>query len=139
MTNTSCIFCKIIGNEISAEIIYQTDDFIAIVDIAPANFGHSLLIPKVHFENIHTLPANILEKMGPEIKKLSDAIKRAVNADGISVIINNGEASGQVIFHSHIHIVPRFLNDGFHWWPTKKYENSEKMEEIGEKIRKEIE
>lgn len=130
-----CIFCKIIRKEISAQIIHEDEYFLSFVDMKPANFGHSLIIPKEHHENIYTIPNNILERLGPEIKKLSLAVKKAVNADGINVIVNNEPAAGQLVFHSHTHIVPRFENDGLKWWPGKDYDYPEQMKEIRDKIR----
>ncbi len=130
-----CIFCKIINKEIPAEIIYENEDFLAFVDILPNNFGHSLLLPKKHYENIYTLPNNILTKLGPEIQKLSTAIKKAMKADGINVDMNNDSAAGQKIFHAHFHIIPRFTNDGLkHFKDIKKYQYPKQIEEIAEKI-----
>ncbi len=138
MTDPNCIFCKIVNKEIPALITYEDSDFISFVDIEPNNFGHSLLIPKEHYKNVYTLPKNILEKLGEKIQKISVAVKQAVNADGINVIINNDPAAGQLVFHSHIHILPRFKNDGFEWWPKKEYEYPEQIKEIAEKIRNSI-
>jgi histidine triad (HIT) family protein len=134
MHDPNCIFCKIIKKEIPAEIVYENDDFICFLDIGPNNLGHSLLLPKAHYENIYSLPKDILEKFGGEIQKLSIAIKKAVKADGINVILNNDPAAGQIIFHSHTHIIPRFNNDGFKWWPKIGYKDGE-IEKIGKKIR----
>ncbi len=108
MTDPNCIFCKIVNKEIPAAIIHETDDFLAFVNTQPVNFGHSLVIPKNHFDNIYDLPKEVLEKLGEELQTVSVGIKKAMKAEGINVDMNNDAAAGQVIFHAHFHIIPRF-------------------------------
>jgi histidine triad (HIT) family protein len=131
----NCIFCKIIEKEIPAEIIYEDDQFISIVDIQPNNLGHSLLIPKDHFENIYTMQGGALEDLGKEIQKLSLAVKKAFSADGINVHMNNDPAAGQIIFHAHIHIIPRFHGDGLKHFALKEGFTQEDIKNAGQKIR----
>ena len=138
MKDENCIFCKIVAREIPTEIIAETEHTVSFVDIMPANFGHSLVIPKEHFANIHELPEEIASVVFKEAKRLATAVQSAVGADGINIIMNNGKASGQVIFHAHVHIIPRLETDGFTWWPPKKYEFPTQMQELGEKIRKNL-
>lgn len=133
-----CIFCKIVRKEIPACIIHETDDVIAFVDLKPNNFGHSLVMPKKHLKNVYDLTPEVWSYLGPEITKISKAVKKAVNADGINVHMNNDPASGQVIFHQHTHIIPRFEKDDFTLFPQKEYEYPEQINEIREKIRKEL-
>lgn len=111
-----CLFCKIIKGEIPCQKVYEDDTFFAFLDIHPINLGHTLLLPKNHHRNLFDLPTNILEKIGPLIKKIALAVREASCADGINIGWNNETAAGQVIFHSHIHIIPRFNNDGFVQW-----------------------
>lgn len=138
MNKEDCIFCKIIRKEIPAVIIDETDDYIAFVDRQPNNFGHSLVVPKVHYENIYTLEGNALISFGREIQKISKAVKSGVKADGINVHMNNDPVAGQEIFHAHVHIIPRFESDGLKHWPPKEYEYPNQIEEIGEKIRQQL-
>jgi histidine triad (HIT) family protein len=134
-----CIFCKIIKGEIPSYKLYEDDVFIAILDIRPVHFGHSLLIPKKHFVNIYDTPQDIGEKIYPVLTKLSIAIKKATNCDGLNVIQNNEEAGGQEVFHSHIHIIPRFKNDGIKFSHIhKSYENNEEMKKMAENIKNNI-
>jgi histidine triad (HIT) family protein len=130
-----CIFCKIIRKEIPANIIHETDDVIAFVDLHPNNFGHSLVMPKKHVRNVYELTPEIWSYLGPEITKISEAVKRAVDADGINVHMNNDSASGQIIFHQHTHIIPRYENDGLKHFLQKDYEYPDQIKEIAEKIR----
>lgn len=135
MKDETCIFCKIIAKEIPTVVIAETANTLSFVDIMPANFGHSLVIPKGHYANIHEMPEEITGEVFREAKRLATAVKSAVGAEGVNIIMNNGAASGQVIFHAHVHIIPRFENDGFKWWPTKEYETPTQMQELGEKIK----
>lgn len=131
----SCLFCKIIAGEIPCTKIYEDDTVLAFLDINPVNIGHTLVIPKAHHINLYETPNDDLAHMMPVIKKLSIAIKSALNADGINIEMNNDTTAGQLIFHTHIHIIPRFQGDGFtHWHGTRGYNEGE-MEEVGEKIK----
>lgn len=130
----NCIFCKIIKGEISSEKIYEDENVFAFLDINPVNIGHTLLIPKKHSQNIFDTETTTLEKITPALKKLSLSIKNAVKADGINIISNNGGAAGQLVFHLHLHIIPRFTNDGFKHWHGKNY-SKEEMTETAEKIK----
>lgn len=135
MTNSDCIFCKIIAKEIPAEIIHETKDTIAIVDLQPNNIGHSLVIPKAHYENIYSLPNDLISTLFQEVRDVSLAVKNATHADGMNIHINNEQAAGQVIFHSHIHIIPRFYNDGLKHFDLKQYEYPDQIHDVGRKIR----
>ncbi len=120
------IFSKIIANEIPAEIIYEDELVLAFLDINPINKGHTLVIPKVAFENIFDADEEVFAHMAVVAKRLGNCLKDAVQADGINLIMNNGTAAGQEVFHAHLHIIPRFANDGA--FPTPQhvtYEDNE--------------
>lgn len=111
-----CLFCKIIAGTVPAEKVYEDKNFIAFLDIKPVNLGHTLLVPKEHSRNIFDTSDELLSMAGPLLKKLSHAVKEATKADGITIGWNNEPAGGQLIFHTHIHVMPRFSNDGHvHW------------------------
>lgn len=131
----SCIFCKIVKKEIPADIVYEDKDCLAFLDIAPINPGHVLLVPKKHYENLYDLPDETLSKLAPIIKKLAIAVKKTVNAGGINIGMNNERPAGQLVPHAHLHIIPRFANDGLRHWPGKPYPKGESLE-TAEKIRK---
>jgi len=132
-----CIFCKIISGEIPSEKIYENDKIMAFLDISPINLGHTLVIPKAHFETIAEMPDNILAELMAKTKMLSTAITKATKADGFNIGINNGKAAGQLVPHSHLHIIPRFKEDGLKSWPGKTYAEGE-SKTIAEKIKKEL-
>ena len=128
-----CLFCKIIKGEIPSTKVYEDNKVYAFLDIAPVNKGHTLVIPKDHAVNILDIKEEDLDAVSHVVRKLVPAIKQTVNADGINVMSSNGKAAGQVIMHSHIHIIPRFENDGLNHWPQGKYEDKE-ADNIKEKI-----
>ncbi|QQR76986.1 HIT family protein [Candidatus Nomurabacteria bacterium] len=130
----SCIFCKIIKGEIPCTKVYEDEVGLAFLDVNPINPGHTLLIPKEHHENIHEMPDELLEKLMPTAKKIANAIKFSIGATGINIGQNNGTDAGQVIWHYHMHIIPRFAGDGLKHWPGKPYMLGE-AEETAEKIK----
>ena len=130
----NCLFCKIINGEIPAAKVYEDEYSYAFLDIKPINPGHTLLVPKKHYTNIYETPDELLSKLAPIIKKLSIAGKKAVGADGMIVSMNNEPAAGQVVFHSHIHIVPRFQNDGYEHWHGTPYRDGE-AEKVSDQIK----
>ena len=131
----TCLFCKIIANEIPSQKIYEDDEVLAFLDINPVNIGHTLVVPKAHYANLYETPDEALVRMMTVVKKLSMAIKSAVGADGINIEMNNEPAAGQIIFHSHIHIVPRFSSDGFkHWRGARGYNEGEDTN-VAQKIK----
>ncbi|MCE9549245.1 HIT domain-containing protein, partial [Candidatus Nomurabacteria bacterium] len=118
---------KIVEGVIPANKIYENDSVLGFLDIAPVNVGHSLVIPKQHYKNIYETPEEVMLDMIKAVKTLSKAIKNGLEADGINVTMNNDPAAGQIIFHSHIHIIPRVANDGFGMWHGKRpYQEGEK-------------
>ena len=108
-----CIFCKIINKEIPCYKVYEDDLFLAFLDISQTTKGHTLVIPKKHFQNIFELQDAEKQNYLNVIQKVSTAIKKATNCEGINILNNNGEEAGQTVFHCHIHIIPRYSNDSF--------------------------
>lgn len=130
-----CIFCKIIEGVIPSTKVYEDDEFIAILDIRPVNFGHTLLIPRAHFRNLLDTPDELAEKIYPVVKKVSTAIKKGLDADGLNIIQNIEQYGGQEVFHSHIHIIPRFKDDGLKFNPRGlTYSNDEERSKVANKI-----
>ena len=134
---TDCIFCKIIKGEIPSQKVYEDETVYAFLDIAPINKGHTLVIPKEHHEKFMETDDAVLADVVQKVKKIAKAVKDAVQADGINIGVNNDKAAGQLVFHTHFHIIPRFNNDGLKTWPNKEYKEGE-MKDYKEKIRKEL-
>lgn len=129
-----CIFCNIIDKKSEAEFIFESDNVVAFLDIAPVNYGHTLVIPKKHYDNFLTVPADELDQLMKATQLISGAVKRSMNADGFNVISNNGDSAGQSVYHFHFHIIPRFKSD-FNLKPNVKSYSSGVMKEYAEKIR----
>jgi histidine triad (HIT) family protein len=129
-----CIFCKIVRGEIPSAKVYEDEAVYAFLDIKPTNPGHTLIIPRSHYENVYTIPDEVLSAMASATKTLAIAVKRAVDADGINLIMNNDSAAGQLVFHAHLHVVPRLQSDGFRHWSGKAYKPGE-MESVAQKIK----
>ncbi len=129
-----CIFCNIVNRKAEAEIIYEDDNVIAFLDIQPINYGHTLVVPKKHYDNFLTVPPEELNNLIKATQFITGAVKRSVKADGFNVISNNGESAGQTVFHFHFHIIPRF-NDDFTFKPRFKNYTSDGMKQYADKIR----
>ena len=123
----NCLFCKIIKKEIPAEIVYEDNSTLAFLDINPRNPGHVLVIPKVHCEDIFGISDMDLRELAVSVKRLANAAKEGMKADGVSISQSNGAAAGQVISHLHFHVIPRFESEGPQGLeailPTKKMTN----------------
>ncbi len=133
-----CIFCKIVKGELPSAKVYEDDMTLAFLDLKPVNLGHILVVPKKHFSNIYETPDEELGAMIKTAKKISIAVKKSTDADGVNLAMNNNHAAGQVIFHSHLHVIPRYHNDGFELWHGKREYKEGEMKELAEKIQKEI-
>lgn len=126
MIKEDCIFCKIANGEIPSATIYEDNDFRVILDIAPAAKGHALILPKQHYDNLWELGEEETARVMALAAKVSKAQKKALGCDGINVLQNNGTAAGQSVFHFHMHLIPRYENDGvFIPWNTQSYEEGE--------------
>lgn len=136
--NTDCLFCKIVAGEIPSYKIFEDADFIGIVDIQPVNLGHALLIPKAHTRNLLDMSPDLLNGVGPRLQLLAKAVKSATGADGVNIIMNNEGAADQVIMHPHIHIIPRFEDDGLEPWHCKIKPSPEELTAVAEKIKTEL-
>lgn len=129
-----CIFCNIVERKAKAEIVFEDDNIVAFLDIQPVNYGHTLLVPKKHYDNFLTVPSDQLSKLTIATQYIAGAVKRSVNADGFNVITNNSNSAGQSVYHFHFHVIPRFDED-FNFKPRLKNYSSGGMKEYAEKIR----
>ncbi len=138
---SDCIFCKIIKGEIPSAKVFENDDVVAFLDISQVTKGHTLVIPKVHKENIFELTPEIASKLFEVVPEISNAIKKAYNPIGLNLLNNNGEKAGQSVFHYHLHIIPRYgEGDGFGAvWKTHENDYSpQDLQNIAEYIRSQM-
>jgi len=132
-----CVFCKIVAGEIPAAKVYENHKYIAFLDIVPVNPGHVLVIPKEHYEDLMSTPNELLDGMLNDAKKIAAAVLKAVGADAFNIGINVGKNSGQVVPHLHIHIMPRFPDDGHHLFKGRSYKEGE-MQKVAEAIKQNL-
>lgn len=134
MKDENCIFCKLANGDIPTATVYEDEYLRAIMDAAPANKGHIIILPKSHAANIYELEDEYVSRAFVLAKKLAVALKKLTGCDGVNILQNNGGAAGQTIFHFHVHVIPRFKDDDctIVWKPTS-YEDGESSE-VAKKI-----
>ncbi len=133
-----CLFCKMVAGQIPVTKIYEDDDVLAFLDIGPISDGHTLVIPKQHFEKLHDCPPELLGRVVERLGKIAEAVADAMNTDSYNVLCNNGRAAGQLVEHLHFHIIARKTGDGLlNRWPAYRYEQG-RIEGIAEEIRKKL-
>jgi histidine triad (HIT) family protein len=108
----SCIFCRIVAGEIQGEIVAREPEATAFLDVQPLADGHVLVVPRAHVATIEDMEAHDAEALFRLVRRLAGPTREAVHADGSTIGVNNGEATGQTIPHVHVHIVPRWKGDG---------------------------
>lgn len=128
--DSNCIFCKIANGEIPSKSIYEDDEFKVILDLGPATKGHALILPKAHAADLFELPEETAANAMVLAKKLGKQMKENLHADGLNLVQNNGEAAGQTVKHFHLHLIPRYKDDGQNilWNPGEV--SQEELEEI---------
>ena len=109
MSRENCIFCRIVRKEIPASIVYEDSKVIAFMDIRPLSDGHTLVIPKKHYDTVYEIPDNQNASIHKAVKRVAIAVKKATAADGITIIQQNEKAAGQEIPHMHVHVIPRYV------------------------------
>ena len=112
MRKEDCIFCKIANGDIPSKTLYEDEDFKVILDLGPATRGHALILPKNHAANLFELPQEDASKALCVAKRVAGMMKEKLGCDGLNLVQNNGEAAGQTVSHFHIHVIPRYENDG---------------------------
>lgn len=112
MKDNNCIFCKIANGEIPSRTIYEDEHFRVILDLGPATKGHALILPKEHYKDFFALPEETARDAISVAKKIAPKMKANLHADGFNLVQNNGECAGQTVMHFHLHLIPRYQNDG---------------------------
>ncbi len=140
-----CPFCRIASGKATASTVYEDAAIIAFMDLNPANVGHTLVVPKEHWENIYEVPERVLAEVAEVAKRVSGAVKKTVGAGGISILQLNGRAAGQSVMHFHVHVIARFVGDPIskaigamvgHEGPIKPERRD--LDEIAKKIRENL-
>ena len=135
MNDSNCIFCKIANGEIPSRTIEENDMFRVVLDVGPATRGHALILPKEHYKNLYELPEEIVAEAFKLAKKVALKMKERLNCDGVNIVQNNEEAAGQTVFHFHMHVIPRFTDDGqtIGWKPGQP--SAEELDAVAEVLK----
>ncbi len=112
MKKDDCIFCKIANGEIPSKTLYEDEMFRVILDLGPAAKGHALILPKDHYANLYELPDETAGKVMMLAKRMATQMTEKLGCDGFNLVQNNGEVAGQTVFHFHMHLIPRYTDDG---------------------------
>jgi histidine triad (HIT) family protein len=104
------VFCKIARGEEQASLVYEDKNVVAFLDMRPVNEGHTLVVTRKHYENIYLVPDEELSHLFRVVKRVAIAIAKSEKAGGISIVQNNGRGAHQVVFHLHVHVIPRYEN-----------------------------
>lgn len=135
---SDCIFCKIVNGEIPSAKVFENEHVFAFLDLSQVTKGHTLVIPKVHKENIFELTPEIASKVFEVVPQIANSIKKQFQPEGLNLLNNNGALAGQSVFHYHMHIIPRYgKGDGFGavWKSHEDQYTSEKLQEIATAIK----
>lgn len=121
MKKEDCIFCKIANGEIPSKTLYEDSEFRVILDLGPATKGHALILPKEHAGNLYDLPERTAADAMVLAQRMARTMRKKLQCDGLNLVQNNGEAAGQTVHHFHIHLIPRYIDDGqsINWEPGK--------------------
>lgn len=130
----NCVFCKIVRGEFPSFKIYEDEKTLAFLDIHPVSRGHALVIPKAeNTKNIFDVSPEDWQATTETARKVAHLLEEKLSPDGINIMMNNRSNAGQVIFHPHIHVIPRYTGDGLTQWKHNNYKDGE-AEEILKKI-----
>ena len=135
MNDPNCVFCQIVLGQRPSHVVLESDAALAFLDARPLFPGHSLLVPREHYETLGDLPALLVSELFVDGQRLARAVEQAMGADGSFVAMNNRVS--QSVPHFHVHVVPRRRKDGLRgfFWPRQKYENDEEMGAVADRIR----
>ena len=138
MNEDSCIFCRIAQKQLPASSVYEDEKVMAFLDIRPLNEGHTLVIPKAHYENVFDVPRELNAYIHGVTKQIAIAVKKAMNADGISIIQQNVKAANQDVPHLHVHVIPRYNGQKMPSFSETSEANREQLSQTAAKIRKQL-
>jgi histidine triad (HIT) family protein len=133
-----CLFCKIVAGAVPCAKVYEDEFHLAFLDIYPANKGHTLIIPKKHYAHFSEIHHKEIGEYIEVVQKVAQAVKKSMKSDGINVFLNEGEAAGQVIFHAHFHVIPRYNGDGIVFKVGRNEYTEVEKEEYRKKIQRAI-
>jgi len=138
VTAEGCIFCKIVSKEAPASYVYEDDKVMAFMDTRPLNEGHTLVIPKGHYKTVYEVPEEEVAHLYKVVKRVALAVKKGVEAEGVSITQHNERAAGQDVFHVHVHVIPRYEGQKLPRFEELQEASRAKLDEVAAKLRKHI-
>lgn len=129
-----CVICKLVNKELPSWVIYEDEDVICFLPLELEAFGHTVIAPKAHHVDLFSVPSDILGNMFAVIQKMALHYRKAIGATGINLLHTSGVSAQQSVPHLHIHLIPRFENDGLDAWPNFP-ETQHNKDELLEKLR----
>ena len=132
-----CIFCKIIKGDIPSLKVYEDDAVVAFLDITPVSLGHTLVVPKAHYKDLDEMPETELSPLFGAVQKIGRAVIAMTGSHAYNVGVNTGAVAGQVIMHTHVHVIPRHEGDGLSHWPKMKA-TEEEMKATAEALKEKL-
>lgn len=130
-----CVFCKILRRELPAEVVYENDKVVAILDINPIHYGHALVIPRGHYLDFLAIPESDLHAVLHAAQIVANGLVRALRLEGFNIFSNNGRIAGQSVFHFHMHVTPRYPDDEIRFVLKLKEYGPGAMADYGLRIR----
>lgn len=137
-TDPNCIFCKIVAGEIPCFKLYEDELTMAFMDINPGNEGHALVVPKEHWEDVHAIPSDLIGSTAKTVKKIATAVQETLGPDGINLVQANGKGAAQSVFHFHMHILPRRMDDELKMNWGLRAGDTDAVKEVYERIKKSL-
>jgi histidine triad (HIT) family protein len=134
MSDSSCVFCKIVAGSIPALRVYEDADILAFLDVGPLAEGHLLVIPKPHVERLEDMSPDLIGQLARQLPRLAAAVVKATGVSGYNLLQNNGKVASQEVEHVHFHIIPRKQGDGLGYrWKAGSYPSGR-----GEEVRQRL-
>ena len=137
-TDSNCIFCKIVAGEIPCFKLFEDELTMAFMDINPGNEGHALVIPKEHWEDVHAISSDLIGSTTKTVKKIATAVEETLSPDGINLVQANGKGAAQSVFHFHMHILPRCMDDELKMNWGVRPGDMDAIKEVYERIKKNL-
>jgi histidine triad (HIT) family protein len=129
----SCVFCRIAGGEVEAHVIAETADTLCFLDHLPATYGHVLVVPKPHFQDLLDIPEESFQHVMATAKQVANALRDSCGASGINLVHATGRAAHQTVFHFHVHVVPRYDGDSIVVFP--RLADPARKHEVAQRLR----
>jgi histidine triad (HIT) family protein len=135
VSDADCIFCKIITGQLPSQIIDQDERTVAFMDINPATRGHALVVPRRHVRDLLEIEDEDLAATILGAQRIARRVNERLDADGVNLLNSCGAAAWQTVFHFHLHVIPRYLDDPLRLPWTPRAGNADEIAEVAGQLR----